>query len=305
MHIMEGYLPPLHALAWTVAAVPFVLRGARKVAKLMEERRETRLLLAASGAFAFMLSALKLPSVTGSCSHPTGVGLGAILFGPSVTTVLGSIVLVFQALLLAHGGLTTLGANVFSMAVAGPWVSFAVFRGMAALGAPQAAGVFFAAMLGDLATYCVTACQLALAFPDPASGFGGALTKFMAIYAALCRHHMKHYGTTQRHLAAVSAKNHGHSVHNPYSQFRKAFTIEEILAAPPITYPLTLPMCAPLSDGAAAAILCTEAGLRRIGPRTSLLDQRQGQHPPRRSTVTTARCRVSKLRSRMVFSRDR
>jgi acetyl-CoA acetyltransferase len=63
----------------------------------------------------------------------------------------------------------------------------------------------------------------------------------------------------------VAAKNHGHSVHNPFSQFRKAFSIEQILAAPPITYPLTLPMCAPLSDGAAAAILCTEDGLKRIG----------------------------------------
>jgi acetyl-CoA acetyltransferase len=90
-------------------------------------------------------------------------------------------------------------------------------------------------------------------------------SKFMAIYAALCRNHMKNYGTTQRQLAAVSAKNHRHSVHNPYSQFRKPFSIEEILAAPPITYPLTLPMCAPLSDGAAAAILCTEEGLKRIG----------------------------------------
>ena len=183
MHIMEGYLPPLHAAAWTAASAPFVLIGARKVSKVMAEHRETRLLLAASGAFAFVLSALKIPSVTGSCSHPTGVGLGAILFGPSVTTVLGSIVLLFQALLLAHGGLTTLGANVFSMAIVGPWVSFAVFRGVAALGAPQAAGGFLAAMLGDLATYCVTACQLALAFPDPASGFFGALSKFLAIYA--------------------------------------------------------------------------------------------------------------------------
>jgi acetyl-CoA acetyltransferase len=90
-------------------------------------------------------------------------------------------------------------------------------------------------------------------------------SKFMAIYAALCRHHMKTYGTTQRQIAAVAAKNHTHSVHNPLSQFRRPFTIEEILAAPPITYPLTLPMCAPLSDGAAAAILCTEAGLQRIG----------------------------------------
>jgi acetyl-CoA acetyltransferase len=90
-------------------------------------------------------------------------------------------------------------------------------------------------------------------------------SKFMAIYAAMCRHHMNTYGTTQRQIAAVSAKNHTHSVHNPYSQFRKPFSIEEILAAPPITYPITLPMCAPLSDGAAAAILCTEEGLKRIG----------------------------------------
>lgn len=90
-------------------------------------------------------------------------------------------------------------------------------------------------------------------------------SKFMAIYAAMCRFHMKTYGTTQRQIAAVCAKNHTHSVHNPWSQFRKPFSIDEVLAAPPISYPITLPMCAPLSDGAAAAILCTEEGLKRIG----------------------------------------
>lgn len=90
-------------------------------------------------------------------------------------------------------------------------------------------------------------------------------SKFMAIYAAMCRFHMKSFGTTQRQIAAVSAKNHEHSTRNPYSQFRKSFTIDEILAAPPITYPLTLPMCAPMTDGAAAVILCTEEGLKRIG----------------------------------------
>lgn len=89
-------------------------------------------------------------------------------------------------------------------------------------------------------------------------------SKFMSIYAALCRNHMKKWGTTQRQIAAVSAKNHQHSVHNPWSQFRKPFSIEEVLAAPPITYPLTLPMCAPVTDGAAAAIICTEEGLKRI-----------------------------------------
>jgi acetyl-CoA acetyltransferase len=101
--------------------------------------------------------------------------------------------------------------------------------------------------------------------PPPGSESDKPYSKFMAIYAALCRYHMKTYGTTQRQIAAVCAKNHQHSVHNPYSQFRQPFTIDEVLAAPPITYPITLPMCAPLSDGAAAAILCTEAGLKRIG----------------------------------------
>ncbi len=101
--------------------------------------------------------------------------------------------------------------------------------------------------------------------PPPGSESDRPYSKFMAIYAAMCRWHMRTYGTTQRQIAAVCAKNHQHSVHNPFSQFRKPFTIDEVLAAPPITYPITLPMCAPLSDGAAAAILCTEAGLKRIG----------------------------------------
>lgn len=89
-------------------------------------------------------------------------------------------------------------------------------------------------------------------------------SKFMAIYAAMCRFWMKTFGTTQRQIAAVSAKNHMHSVHNPLSQYRQPFTIDEVLAAPPITYPLTLPMCAPVTDGAAAVIVCNEAGLRKL-----------------------------------------
>lgn len=90
-------------------------------------------------------------------------------------------------------------------------------------------------------------------------------SKFMSIYAAMCRWHMKTHGTTQRQIAAVCSKNHAHSVHNPYSQFRKTFSIDEVLAAPPITYPLTLPMCAPLSDGAAAVLVASAEGMRRLG----------------------------------------
>ena len=87
---------------------------------------------------------------------------------------------------------------------------------------------------------------------------------FMDIYAAMGRLHMREFGTTQRQFAAVAAKNHGHSVHNPLSQYRKPFSIDEVLASPPITYPLTLLMCSPVTDGAAAAIVCNTDGLRRL-----------------------------------------
>ena len=87
---------------------------------------------------------------------------------------------------------------------------------------------------------------------------------FMDVYAAFCRQHMKTFGTTQRQIAAVSAKNHLHSMHNPRSQYQNAYSIDEVLAAPAITYPLTLPMCAPISDGSAAVVLCNASGLKRL-----------------------------------------
>ena len=124
MHIAEGYLPAGFCLAWGAVCLPFVAWGLIKIRRLARGQRSVLVILAMAGAFAFVLSALKIPSVSGSSSHPTGTGLGAILFGPAPMTVLGLIVLVFQALLLAHGGLTTLGANTFSMAVAGPLVSW-------------------------------------------------------------------------------------------------------------------------------------------------------------------------------------
>lgn len=183
MHIMEGFLPVEHALAWAGVSAPFVILGARKLTRTLAERPEARLTLGAAGAFAFVLSALKLPSVTGSCSHPTGTGLGAMAFGPSAMAVLGTVVLLFQALLLAHGGITTLGANIFSMAIAGPWVAWAVWRAAGALGASRSVAIFLGAMTGDLATYVVTSAQLALAFPDAAGGIGAAFAKFAGIFA--------------------------------------------------------------------------------------------------------------------------
>jgi len=183
MHIMEGYLPVAHAVAWSAASAPFLAWGVRRLTTRLREQPETRLILGASGGFTFVLSALKLPSVTGSCSHPTGIGFGAVLFGPAIMSVLGTVVLLFQALFLAHGGVTTLGANAFSMAIVGSYTAWGVFKLAGALRLPFNVSVFAAAMLSDLLTYITTALQLALAFPDPASGFVGAAAKFLSIFA--------------------------------------------------------------------------------------------------------------------------
>lgn len=183
MHIAEGFLPVAHAVGWTVAAAPFVIHGAWRVNKLLKESPGSGLLLGAAGAFTFVLSALKIPSVTGSTSHPTGTGLGTVLFKPPVMSLLATIVLIFQALLLAHGGITTLGANVFSMGIVGPWVAWGGYVLCRKANIGLLPSVFVAAFLADLSTYVVTASQLALAHPADPGGVGGAWVTFMSVFA--------------------------------------------------------------------------------------------------------------------------
>ncbi|MBM6937663.1 energy-coupling factor ABC transporter permease [Pseudoflavonifractor phocaeensis] len=175
MHIAEGQLPPTWCILWGLVSVPFVVVGFFSIKKRVDLAPRAKILLAMCGAFAFVLSALKIPSITGSCSHPTGVGLGAVLFGPTATAVLGLIVLIFQALLLGHGGLTTLGANVFSMAVAGPLVSWAVYQLLKKAKVSPTVGVFCAAALGDLFTYVVTSVQMGVVH--------GGIAKFLTVFA--------------------------------------------------------------------------------------------------------------------------
>jgi cobalt/nickel transport system permease protein len=183
MHIMEGFLPVQWAIFWWVVALPFFLLGLRSLTRITKANPQLKLLLGLAGAFTFVLSALKMPSVTGSCSHPTGTGLGAVLFGPLAMSVLGSLVLLFQALLLAHGGLTTLGANAFSMAIAGPFVAYWVYHLTIRLTGKQRIAIFLAAALADLVTYIITSMQLAMAFPAPVGGFMASFTKFAGIFA--------------------------------------------------------------------------------------------------------------------------
>ena len=181
MHIMEGYLPLKWCIIWFVISLIVVAYGILQIKKITDETPESKTLLAVSGAFMFILSSLKLPSVTGSCSHPCGNGLGAALFGPAVTAVLATIVLLFQAILLAHGGLTTLGANIFSMGIVGPLVAWIIYKGLTKANISSTIAIFFAAFLGDLLTYVTTSFQLAFAFPAPT--FTGALTNFLVVFA--------------------------------------------------------------------------------------------------------------------------
>ncbi len=164
-------------------SLPVVAWGVYKMNRMIKESREILPLLAVSGAFVFVLSSLKMPSVTGSCSHPTGTGMGAILFGPGITAVLSAIVLIYQALFLAHGGLTTLGANIFSMGIAGPLIGYLVYRLASGMGLGMYLSVFLAAMLADWATYLVTSMQLALAFPAASGGVIASFQAFMAVFA--------------------------------------------------------------------------------------------------------------------------
>ena len=174
MHIMEGYLPLGYCLVWGAVCVPFLAAGFFSIRRTLGENRKNITVLAMAGAFIF---------VTGSCSHMTGTGLGAILFGPSAVSILGIIVLIFQAVLLAHGGLTTLGANTFSMAIAGPFVAFGIYKLCGKLKVNRYVSVFLAATLGDLFTYCVTSLQLALAYPAEQGGVALSAAKFLGVFA--------------------------------------------------------------------------------------------------------------------------
>lgn len=183
MHIFEGFLPGPWWQIWFVFSIPVIFFGMYRLNKLVSEKRELLPLLAVAGAFIFVLSSLKLPSVTGSCSHPTGTGMAAILFGPAITAVLGTIVLLYQALFLAHGGFTTLGANVASMGIVGPLVAYVIYKAGMKANINFYVVVFLATAFADWVTYVVTSIQLALAFPSEVGGVMASFQAFALVFA--------------------------------------------------------------------------------------------------------------------------
>lgn len=163
MHIPEGLLPVEQAAAWYVPALTAVGAGIVRLRRRMAEVPEYKAMLGLMGAFVFIVSLLPVPVPgVGTVSHPCGTPLAAILLGPLTASVLGSVALFLQALFFAHGGITTWGANIIAMAVAGSFAGFAAYRLSRRLGAGLAVAAGMAGVVGDMATYGVTSLQLAL-----------------------------------------------------------------------------------------------------------------------------------------------
>lgn len=182
MHIAEGMLSFKWCAAWWLAAIPVVFSGLRNIKRLKDKQPLYLPLVSTVAAAVFVLSMLPLPvPATGATSHPTVTGLSAILLGVLSTSVVSFISLFMQAVFLGHGGLTTLGANVFSMGVIGPVVAISVFLAFKKSNAPVVAGAFAAGFLADLSTYAVTSLQLAFSLVAPDKAVPACL-KFMAVF---------------------------------------------------------------------------------------------------------------------------
>ena len=181
MHISEGMLPPSYALAYGAGAAICVGKGIYNYYKESKKEPMYKQLTGVFTAAIFIISLMPVPVlITGTCSHPAGTPLAAIFMGPMVTSFMSMIGLLIHALFLAHGGLTTLGANVLTMGVFGGLVGWLLFKGCRKMGLSLFVSGLIAGFIGDLSVYAGTSIQLALAIHGDTS-LG---TVFWSIYGA-------------------------------------------------------------------------------------------------------------------------
>ncbi len=181
MHISEGILPLTWAAANTVVTVPFVAKGVQEINRKTKSMPAIKPMIGLMGAVVFVVSALAIPvPIAGTSAHPTGVGMAAILIGPYPTIVVSGIVLLLQALLLAHGGLTTWGANTLNMGIIGAFTGYGTFVMCRRLGLQLWAAGAAAGAIADLATYGGTALTMALALHGDRSIFDVWAAIFLA-----------------------------------------------------------------------------------------------------------------------------
>jgi cobalt/nickel transport system permease protein len=184
MHITEGILPLNWAIYWYVGVIPFLVYGVYKIKRMQKNTPFYLPLLGMIASAVFVFSSFPIPvPFTGAVSHPVGVGLAAIVFGPAVACVISLVTLLIQALFLAHGGISTLGANLFSLGVVGSLAGYGAFKlgrifSRQNLGLPSFAAGFFAGIF----TYFFTAFELGLALHGTKSvpqAVGGIFCAFL------------------------------------------------------------------------------------------------------------------------------
>ncbi|HBF38473.1 MAG TPA: energy-coupling factor ABC transporter permease [Firmicutes bacterium] len=195
MHIEDGILEPKWWISWFVVAAIFIYPGLREIKRRIQENLSYKPFLAMVGVAVFVISAMHLPvPVTGSCSHPCGTPLAAIIVGPFATVVISVIALFFQAVFFAHGGITTIGANTFSMGICGTFFGYFIWKLLRGLKGPIWLAAGAAGLLGDLMTYLASAFQLAL---NVQGGHLSFFQQWMVFFLG--------YGPTQLPLAILEA----------------------------------------------------------------------------------------------------
>lgn len=162
MHISEGILPFNWAALWFAVALPFVAYGLYRLKKLSTVDLSFKPLVGLMAAVVFIISCMPIPVPTaGTCSHPCGTGMSGILLGPTISVLVASVALLIQALFLAHGGLSTWGANIVSMGVMGSFTGFLTFKALRSMKINMAVSGFMAGLFADWATYLTTSVELA------------------------------------------------------------------------------------------------------------------------------------------------
>jgi len=194
MHIEDGVLGVKSVIVNYAITAGLIVLGVQEIKRRVKENLYYKPFLAMVGVAVFVISAMHLPvPVTGSCSHPTGTPLAAILVGPFATVVISAIVLFFQAIFLGHGGITTIGANTVSMGIVGTFIGYFVWKLFRMFHSPIWLAAGLAGFIGDLATYLTTALQLAISL----HGNVPLVTQWMIFFAG--------YGPTQLPLAMLEA----------------------------------------------------------------------------------------------------
>jgi cobalt/nickel transport system permease protein len=186
MHISEGILTGPSFWATTVAGAAVMAWGVRDMKRFIKEQPERKPLLGMAGAFIFLVSLIPIPAYMGTCSHPCGTPLAGILLGPGIGATLSGFALFLQALLFAHGGFATLGANILSLGVGGSVGGWLFFKLGRRLGLPLLAAASLGGLMGDVVTYLISGSilggHLAFVAPQPQYSFSGYLAVIMAAY---------------------------------------------------------------------------------------------------------------------------